>query len=320
MAKYIIRRVLGMIPMLVIISIILFTIIQLAPGDPFTGKFDPKVDANYYEKLREEFGVNKSPVEQYFLWAGKFIQGDFGISFNTKLPVSDAILDRVGNTLFLGIVSLLITYSLSIPLGILSANRPYSAIDYSLTGAAFIGYSMPTFFAGLLLIYGLSFQLEWFPSSGTEEAGSGFEGLELLLDRIHHVILPAFTLSIVGLASYTRYVRSSVFEAKQQDFVRTAYAKGLPQKKVMNKHVLRNALIPLITLFGLDLGVLLSGATITESIYTYPGIGQLYLEGIVNRDYPVIMAISMLTSLAVLFGNLIADILYAFVDPRIKYD
>ncbi|SEN57008.1 ABC transporter permease [Lihuaxuella thermophila] len=320
MTTYLIRRILTMIPMMVLISVILFTMVQLAPGDAFSGQFDPRVDASYYEKMREKFGLNKSPVEQYFIWAKNFVQGEFGLSFRHRMPVSDLISDRIGNTVFLGVCSLILTYSLAIPLGIFSANKPYSKLDYTLTGFSFVGYSMPSFLAGLLLIYLFSFNLKIFPFSGTETAGGGYEGISLLLDRLYHVILPAFTLSLITIAGYNRFVRSSILEAKQQDYVRTARAKGLSKSVVMRKHVLRNALIPLITLFGLDLGLLLGGAVITETIFTYPGIGQLYFEGIVNRDYPIIMAVSMISALTVLLGNLLADILYAVVDPRIRYE
>lgn len=320
MAKYIIRRVLGMIPMLILISIILFTMIQLVPGDPLSQGLNPNEDQEYIEKLRVEFGLDKHPVEQYFLWAKNFATGDLGISFRTKGEVASEIGDRVGNTVFLGVTALIITYSIAVPLGILSANRPYSKLDYTVTGLSFVGYSFPSFFLGLLLIFGFSFQLDWFPMNGTETVASGYEGLDYLIDRLHHVVLPAFTLAVISTASYTRYVRASVMDAKAQDFTRTAFAKGLSTKVVMRKHVLRNALIPLVTLFGLDLGALLGGAIITETIFTYPGLGQLFLDSVANRDYPVIMALSMITSTAVLFGNLIADILYAFVDPRIKYE
>lgn len=320
MAQYIVRRLLISIPMLLVISIIVFTIAQLAPGDAFTSQLDPKLDAKYFEEMRKAFGLDKHPVEQYYMWITNFIQGELGVSFSYKLPVSELIMDRIGNTVFLAICSMILTYVLAIPLGIFSAERPYSKLDYSLTTVSFIGLSMPSFFAGLLLIYLFSFTLEWFPFSGTETVGSGYEGLSYLLDKLHHVVLPAFTLAFINIASYTRYIRSSVLEAKKQDYVRTALAKGLSSSTVLRKHVLKNALLPLITLFGLDLGIFLSGAVITETIFTYPGLGQLYMESIQNRDYPIIMSLSMIGAACVLVGNLVADILYAVVDPRIRYD
>ncbi|OYD08386.1 ABC transporter permease [Paludifilum halophilum] len=320
MYQYILRRVLIFIPMLFLISVLLFTLVQLAPGDAFTGQLDPNQDARYYEEMRERFGLDKSPVEQYLMWGKNFLQGELGISFRHKLPVSELIGDRIGNTIFLGICAYILTYTLAIPLGIFSAQRPYSKWDYTLTGAAFVGISMPSFFAGLLLIFLFSFTLDWFPFSGTVTAGAGLGGMEAFIDKLHHVILPAITLSIINIAQYTRFTRSSVLAAKQQDFVRTAYAKGVPASVVLRKHVLRNALLPLVTLFGLDMGILLSGAVITETIFSWPGIGQLLVEAIINRDYPIMMAVTMLASFFVLLGNLVADILYAVVDPRIRYE
>ncbi|WP_243649533.1 ABC transporter permease [Baia soyae] len=320
LVKYVTRRLLGTIPMIVLISIILFTLLQLAPGDPLAGKLDQHADANYIAKLKEDFGLDKPPVEQFFFWAKNFVQGNFGVSFDKKVLVQDLLSERIGKTVFLGVVALIFTYMIAIPLGILSANKPYSKLDYTLTSASFIGFSMPSFFAGLLLIYLFGFQLGWFPYSGSETEASGYEGLEYLMDRLHHVILPAMTLAIINIAQYNRYVRASVLDAKAQDYTRTARSKGLSESKVLRKHVLRNALIPLVTLFGIDLGLLLSGAIITETIFGFPGVGQLYIQSITTRDYPVVMAITMMTSMAVLIGNLIADILYAFVDPRIKYD
>lgn len=320
MYQYILRRILVSIPMLIVISMLLFTLVQLAPGDAFTGQLDPNQDAEYYAELRERFGLDKHPVQQYFAWAGNFIQGEMGISFRHRLPVSDMIAERIGNTVFLAVTALLITYSLAIPLGVYSAQHPYSKADYTLTGLAFVGISMPSFFAGLLLIYFFSFSFGWFPYSGTVTAGAGYEGLEAFFDRLYHTILPAMTLAIISIASYTRYTRSSVLQAKTQDYVRTAFAKGVPSNIVLRKHVLRNALLPLVTLFGLDVGLLMSGAVITETIFSYPGLGQLLVESIINRDYPIMMGVTMILATFVLLGNLLADILYAIVDPRIRYD
>lgn len=320
MYQYILRRILVSIPLLVVISIILFSLVQLAPGDAFTGQFDPKVDPKIYDQMRERFGLNKSPVEQYLMWAKNFIHGDFGISFRHKLPVSELIGDRIVNTGFLAIVTMFFTYALAVSIGIFSAERPYSKMDYAITSASFIGLSLPTFFAGLMAIYFFSFTLNWFPYSGTVSAGMDYTGLANILDRLSHVILPSITLAILSVAAYTRFVRASVLEAKQQDYVRTAYAKGLHKNVVLRKHVLRNSLLPLITLFGLDLGLLFSGAVITETIFTWPGLGYLLLEAIQNRDYPIIMAGYMIISASVLMGNIIADILYAVADPRIRYD
>lgn len=320
MAQYVLRRLLGLIPLIIVISIVLFTMLQLVPGDAFTANFDPNLDKRYYDEMRANFGLDKHPVEQYFIWAGNALKGDFGISFRHKQPVSELIMDRIGNSFFLAITSMILVYAIAIPLGVLSAEKQYSKLDFTLTGAAFVGLAMPSFFLGLLMIYFFSFKLGWFPFGNTVSAGKGYEGIELFFDRLHHTILPAATLAIIQIAIYMRYIRSSVITAKQQDFVRTAFAKGVPKNVVMRKHVLRNALLPLITLFGIDLGFIVSGAIITETVFSYPGIGLLFIEAITNRDYPVVMAVNMIIALCVLMGNLVADILYGTADPRIRYD
>lgn len=320
MYQYIARRILISIPILVLISIILFTMVQLAPGDAFTGQFDPRLDPIEYQKMRERFGLDKHPVEQYFIWGKNFIQGEFGLSFRHKLPVSEMIGDRIGNTFFLAVCAMIFTYALAIPIGIFSAERPYTKLDYTITTATFVGLSLPSFFAGVMAIFYFSFTLGWFPYSGTVTPGAGYTGIQLFLDRLHHTLLPAMTLATINAAAYTRFVRASVLDAKQQDFVRTAFAKGLARAVVLRKHVLRNSLLPLITLFGLDLGFLFGGAIITETVFTYPGLGFLLYEATVNRDYPILMAGYMIIATCVLLGNLIADILYSVADPRIRYD
>jgi peptide/nickel transport system permease protein len=320
MYSFIVRRIFLSIPLLILISMILFTLIQLAPGDAFTGDLDPRRDANYYQEMRAKFGLDKSPVEQYLLWAKHFLQGDFGISFRHKTEVSHMIADRMGNTLFLAVSAMVITYALAIPIGILQAERPYRKLDYSITALSFIGLSLPSFIAGVLAVYLFSFTLDWFPYSGTVTPGANYTGMRAVGDKLYHVILPATTLALLQIAQYTRYVRASVLDVKQQDYVRTAYAKGLTKGMVLRKYVLRNSLLPLITLFGIDLGLLFSGAIITETIFSWPGLGWLLYDAILNRDYPIIMAINMVVTTCVLLGNLVADVLYTVADPRISYD
>jgi peptide/nickel transport system permease protein len=320
MYAFIVRRIFISIPLLILISMILFTLIQLAPGDAFTGDLDPRRDANYYQEMRAKFGLDKSPVEQYVLWAKNFLQGEFGVSFRHKTEVSTMIAERIGNTFFLAVSAMIITYAFAIPIGILQAERPYSKLDYTVTAFSFIGLSLPSFIAGVLAVYLFSFTWDWFPYSGTVTPGASYTGIRVLLDKLYHVILPATTLAILQIVQYTRYVRASILDVKQQDYVRTAYAKGLPKAMVLRKVILRNSLIPLITLFGIDLGLLFSGAIITETIFSWPGIGWLLYDAILNRDYPIIMAVNMMVTTCVLLGNLIADVLYTVADPRISYD
>ena len=321
MYKYIIRRVLIFIPMLIALTIIVFGLVRAAPGDPFTGRImDPNIDPEVFEQQREAAGLNDPLPIQYFRWVTDALQGDFGESFVYKgREVSELIADRLENTIYLGLFSLFITIIVSIPIGIYSAKHPYSLLDYAATGFGFFGLAVPNFFFGLVAIYFFSIQLGWFPSQGSVSS-VGLEGFELFLNKLHHLFLPGITLGLGSTAAYMRYMRSEVLDVLGSDYIRTAKAKGMTERNVLYKHTLRNALIPIITLIGFEIGTLLSGAIITEGVYQYPGLGTLFLSSIGNRDYPVIMAINLMLGFFILLGNLLADIFYSIVDPRIRYD
>ena len=322
MYKYIIRRVLVFIPMLFILTILVFGLALLAPGDALTGQSlsDPNVDPEVYEIQREALGLNDPVPVQYFRWISSVAQGDFGNSlvFNGR-SVAELIEARLANTLYLGLFSLFLTVIIAIPIGIYSARRPYSLLDYSATGFGFFGLAIPNFFFGLIAIYILSIKLGWFPAQGTLST-PGVTGLEAFFDRIHHMVLPGITLGLAGTATYMRYMRSEVLDVLGSDYIRTAKAKGMSDSTILYKHTLRNALIPIITLMGFEVGVLLSGAVITEQVFQYPGLGTLFLSSVTNRDYPVVMAIAMILGILILVGNLLADIFYSIIDPRIRYD
>ena len=321
MYQYIVRRILIFIPMLLALSIIVFGLAKAAPGDPFTGRvLDPKVDPAIYEQQREELGLNKPVPVQYLNWASSFATGDFGKSMVYKgRSVQSLIVERFANTLYLGIVALGITLVVAIPIGIFSARNPYSLLDYGATTFGFIGLATPNFFFGLIAIYVLSIKLGWFPAQGTVSSVD-ISGFKEFLDRMHHMVLPGITLGLAGTASYMRYMRSEVLDVLGSDYVRTAKAKGMTESNVLYKHTLRNALIPIITLMGFEFGALLSGAVITERVFNFPGLGTLFIGSVLNRDYPVVMAITLLLGVAILVGNLLADIFYSIVDPRIRYD
>lgn len=322
MYQYIIRRILVSIPMLFALTVIVFGLAQLAPGDALTGKSlaDPNVDPEVYEQQREALGLKDPIPVQYGRWIGRAAQGDFGKSlvFNGR-SVMELIEARFANTLYLGLFSLFITIIVSIPIGIYSARKPYSLLDYGATGFGFLGLSIPNFFFGLLAIYILSINLGWFPAQGTLSSPS-MTGFEAFTSRIHHMILPGITLGLAGTATYMRYMRSEVLDVLGSDYIRTAKAKGMSDRNVLYKHTLRNALIPIITLMGFEIGVLLSGAVITEQVFQYPGLGTLFLSSVVNRDFPVVMAIALILGVLILIGNLLADIFYSIIDPRIRYD
>ncbi|MDF1508445.1 ABC transporter permease [Robertmurraya sp. DFI.2.37] len=320
MFQYIIRRILVFIPMLFVLTVIVFALMQAAPGDAFTGKIDPTVDPEVYEKRREALGLNDPIHIQYWNWVKGAVRGDFGDSLIYKgRAVSDLIAERFSNTVNLGVMTLIITIVVSIPIGIYSARHPYTPLDYGATAFGFFGLATPNFFFGLVAIYIFSIKLGWLPAHGTVSK-PGIEGFELFFDKIKHLILPSITLGLAGTASYMRYMRSEVLDVLGSDYIRTARAKGMTENTVLYKHTLRNALIPIITLLGFEVGVLLGGAVITESVFQFPGLGTLFITSIGNRDYPVIMAINLMLGFFVLLGNLLADIFYSIVDPRIRYD
>jgi peptide/nickel transport system permease protein len=321
MIQYIIRRILIFIPMLIALSIIIFALAKAAPGDPFTGQIlDPDVDPAVYDIQRKALGLDKPVPVQYAKWAISVAQGDFGKSIYYRgRTVASLIQERVVNTFYLAIFSLGITLIVAIPIGIYSARRPYSLLDYGATAFGFMGLAVPNFFFGLVAIYILSINLGWFPAQGTISK-TGLSGWTEVKDRIHHMVLPGLTLGLASTAAYMRYMRSEVLDVLGSDYIRTAKAKGMTDRSVLYKHTLRNAMIPIITLMGFEFGALLSGAVITERVFNFPGIGTLFINSILNRDYPVVMAIALLIGVFILVGNLLADIFYSIVDPRIRYD
>lgn len=321
MYQYIIRRILIFIPMLMALSIIVFGLAKATPGDPFTGRIlDPNVDPIVYEQQREALGLNKPIPAQYLNWASSVAKGKLGESMYYKgRTVQSLISERFLNTLYLGLFSLALTLIVAIPIGIYSARHPYSFLDYSATIFGFAGLAIPNFFFGLIVIYFFSIKLGWFPAQGTISS-TDLSGFKEFTDRIHHMILPGLTLGLAGTATYMRYMRSEILDVLGSDYIRTARAKGMSETNVLYKHTLRNALIPIITLMGFEFGTLLGGAIITEQVFNFPGIGTLFISSIVNRDYPVVMGITLLLGIAILVGNLLADIFYSIVDPRIRYD
>ncbi len=293
----------------------------LAPGDALSGEaIDPNTPREVIEERRAALGLNDPIHIQYWNWLRRAATGDLGMSTHfTGRSVSELISQRLGNTFYLGAFALFVTLIVSVPIGIYSARKKYSVLDYAATSFAFVGLATPNFFAGLLAIYVFSFGLGWFPTQGS--IGSpGLTGFEAFISRIQHLVLPGVTLGLSSTAIFMRYMRSEMLDIKGSDFIRTARAKGIGANSVLYKHTLRNAMIPIVTLLGMEIGMLLSGAFIVETVFNYPGIGTLFLSGMSNRDYPVIMAVNLLIGLSVLVGNLLADIFYAVIDPRIRLD
>jgi peptide/nickel transport system permease protein len=321
MRKYVIRRVLQMVPILLGASILIFLVIKMAPGDPFSGLVDPRMDPRKIEEARRRLCLDCPLPLQYWGWLKAVLSGNLGTSIRFSDSVSKIVMQRLGPTLTLGISSTFIAYVIGVPIGVLTANRQDSWLDNIATVLAFGGLSIPPFFFGLLLIKWLALGgLQIFPSSSYMTSGADLAGWDAFVDVAKHLVLPSMALGITSVAVMMRYVRSSMLEVLRQDYVRTARAKGLAEKTVIYKHALRNAMLPVVTLVGLQLPGLVGGAIITETIFSWPGIGRLQYTALLERDYPVMMAINLLFAVMVMLGSLLADIGYAIVDPRIRYD
>jgi len=339
MAHYLARRLLQAIPILIGVSMIVFLIVYASPGDP-TDRFRvPRVPPEQIEALIRSYGLDKPLPEQYLAWVTTFFRvidfntsidprawevnwAAWGYSFSDGVPVLEKVMRRLPPTMLLMGTALFLTVILALPIGIIAAVRQYSWTDKIITTTATIGYAIPSFLLGLYVLYiGGVLLKQWtdgavgFPLFGMESLGKRGDPLDIAW----HMVLPVISLTILSVAAWSRYTRSAMLDVLHQDYVRTAKAKGLPRRKVLYKHALRNALIPVVTLLGLSIPTLIAGAAITETIFSWPGIGSMFVESVGTRDYPIIMAVAMLTGVAVIAGNLLADVLYGFVDPRIKY-
>ncbi|MHB1525733.1 MAG: ABC transporter permease [Candidatus Dormibacteria bacterium] len=312
MIGYMVRRIGQAIIVLIGVTIITFILLHLLPGSPVRAILGPRASALNVQQLTDQLGLNKPLYVQYFIWVSNLLHGNLGFSYKLDQPVAALLAQRIPKTLFLVGTSLILAVLLAVPLGMLQAVRRNRPDDYVLTGLSFIFYSMPTFWLGLLLIALFSATLGWFPSEAPQDQLSVFS-------QLNGMVLPVATLTLVTLAFFSRYTRSSMLEQTIQDYVRTARAKGVSRRAVLFRHVLRNALIPVITLIGLSLGSVLGGAVVTEDVFNYPGMGLLFFQAAVSDDFPVLLGVTVVVALATVLGNLIADILYAVTDPRIRY-
>src|SRR4030042_1393874 len=318
MASFVLRRRLQLFITLVGISIISWIIIMQAPGSPIALTIDPKVSPKIVEQMMKNYDLDKPIYQQYYLWLKKLFTGKL-YSFKDGRPVMDKIGERIWNTLLLNLVATIIIFSLAIPLGVFSAKRQYSFLDNLGSVGAYLGISAPSFWLAYLLILGtvllLGYPVLGMRSFVTED----FTTFEIVMDRIWHLMLPSIILAIGGLAGLSRYTRSSMLEVVRQDYIRTAKAKGLPEEAVYYKHALRNALLPIITIFGFLIPELIGGSIIMESVFAWPGIGRLSYQAVLSRDYPVVMTVLTISAVLTLIGNFIADILYGIADTRIRY-
>lgn len=325
MNRYFIRRVMQAIPVLIGITIITFTFTELAPGDAVSSMLLAQQESGLSGELdtatlREQYGLDQPPPVRYLQWMGGLAQGNLGVRIRSRVPVAEEIGRRLPATLQLMFSAILLSIVLGIPLGIISALRQYTRLDYVLTGFVFVGISVPGFFAAIAVIYLFAVKLGWFPTSGYSTPGQEFGFWGNLFDHLHHLALPALVLGIESTAAIMRYTRSSMLEVIRLDYIVTARSKGLAQRAVIVRHALRNALLPVITIIGLRLPSLFGGAIIIETIFNWPGMGILYLDGVTTRDYPLIMGMVLISAFLIVLSNLITDLAYAIIDPRIRYE
>jgi peptide/nickel transport system permease protein len=315
MTAFLIRRIGQSIVLLLLVTAIAFGLMRLAPGGPeAVYALSPTMRAEDLARIRASFGLDQPIHIQYIKWATGMLTGDWGRSYRDSRPVRDIILDRIPATLELTVTALAIAVVVGVAIGMLGALRPHSASDYVCTVGAMFALSIPTFWFGLMMIFVFAERLGWIPSGGRATMGSEFS----LRDHLHHLVAPALVLGLVLVATWSRYTRASMLETISQDYVRTARAKGLEESHVIWGHAFRNSLAPLLTLAGLQLPFLFGGALVTESVFTWPGMGRLFVDSLGYRDYPVLMGVLVITAILVIASNLVADLMIAFIDPRIR--
>lgn len=320
--NYIVRRLIIIIPTFLLSSLIIFSMIHFAPGDPIEVMFRSgghPVDPKIVEEIRRDLGLDQPLYVQYLIWVGKFLRGDLGYSYVSRQAVITQIAERAWFTVELALLSEILALLLAIILGVISAVKHYSTVDNVFSVFALFGYSMPSFWVGLLLIFFFSVSLGWLPVCGTTSLGVELTPLEGFIDHLKHLILPLMVVSLSYTAYYFRLVRGCMLEVLQEQYIATARAKGLKERIVIYKHALKNALLPVVTFVGMSLGFVLAGAVVTETIFSWPGLGSYAVKLALSRDYPGLMGLNMVIILMVLFSNLCTDIVIALIDPRIKY-
>jgi peptide/nickel transport system permease protein len=313
MLPYIGRRLLATIPVMAVVAVVVFSLLRLAAGDPAAIIAGDNATSQDVAAIRARLGLDRPLAEQFAIWVGRVVRGDFGESFFFKKQVSELILDRVEPTLALSVCTLVLTIALAVPLGVLAAWRRGSWIDRSVMGFSVLGFSVPVFVIGYVLIYVFAIELAWLPVQGYQRIGDGIGGF---LERL---VLPSITLAVVFVALIARITRASVLEVLNADHVRTARAKGLGELPVLLRHVLRNAAVPIVTVIGIGVAVLIGGVVVTESVYGIPGLGRLTVDAVLARDYPTVQAVILVFSVVYVLINLLVDLSYTVLDPRIRY-
>lgn len=313
MGGYILRRVLSTLPVLAIVAVLVFLMLRLTPSDPAAIIAGDYASSEQIEGIRERLGLNEPILKQFIIWIGGVLQGDFGESFFYKKQVAELIGERLEPTLSLSLITILLVVLVAVPLGVIAAHNHGTWIDRFVMGFSVLGFSIPVFVVGYILIYIFAVTLDWLPVQGYQRIGDGVGGWLLRL------VLPAMTLSVVFIAFIARMTRTSVLEVLNEDYIRTARAKGQTEIKVLVRHALANAAVPILTIIGLTVAILIGGVVVTESVYTLPGLGLLTVDAVLARDYPTIQAVILLFSFAYVLINLLVDVAYTFLDPRIRY-
>ncbi|SEO39270.1 peptide/nickel transport system permease protein [Amphibacillus marinus] len=318
MWKFIVRRIIITLPQILLLSLFVFLLAQLMPGDALTGLVDPNLDPAQIALQRERLGLNNPWYVQYYDWITSALQGDLGQSFRYKMDVTDIIAQRLVNTFWLSLLTLIFTYMIAIPLGITSGRFNDTFRDQMIVGYTYVGFATPLFIFALLLLWLLGFNFGWFPTGGSVQPGLTPGTLDYVLSKLHHLILPALSMALITTVSTVQYLRSEIIDTKQKEFILTARAKGASESRVYNRHIFRNSLLPIAALFGFEITGLIGGTVFIERIYSYPGMGLLLLESISQRDYSVVVAVVLLFGIASIIGALLSDIILSLVDPRIR--
>lgn len=321
MLKFIVRRFFIMIPQLFLVSILVFALAKAMPGDALTGKqLDPNADPERIAELREQLGLNDPMHVQYIRWIKHVAQGDWGTSYTHKIKVTDVIGDRIWNTVYLALAIFIITYFIAIPLGIVSGRWNDTWADNLITGYSYLGFATPTFIFALIMLFFFGFTLDLFPTGGSVDPKTDPGTIDYVLSKIEHLLLPALSGALISTVGIIQYLRSEIIDTKIKDYVKTARSKGIPESKVYFRHILRNSFLPIAAFLGYEITGLVAGSIILETIFSYPGIGQLFVTSISLRDFSVVTALILMTSFATLLGTLLSDIILSVVDPRIRIE
>jgi len=313
MLAYLSRRLLATIPVMAVVAILVFSMLRLTPGDPAAIIAGAAATSQEIVDIRQRLGLDRSIFAQFFVWIGNLLRGDFGESFFFKKPVAELVADRIGPTLAIAITTMIFSVLVAVPLGVLAAWKQGRWIDRLVMGFSVLGFSVPVFVVGYLLIYVFAIELSWLPGQGYQPMAEGLGGF------LQRLVLPSLTLSVIYIALIARITRTSVIEVLGEDYIRTARAKGLPNRIVLMKHALRNAAVPIVTVIGIGAALLIGGVVVTESVFSIPGLGRLTVDAVLARDYPTVQAVILLFSLVYVLLNLAVDIAYTFLDPRIRY-